>query len=152
MEYWVGGTVTGALFAISALALVLTFKTSRVFNFAQGGEAFFIAYVYYELVEKAHMSPILAVPISVVGCGGLLGLFLWWSLFRHLTHAPQMVRLTATIGLQVAIVAATTVLFGNHEILQQVGIVHGNGAILHIGGVGLNGNQVGRWPAGWSSP
>jgi ABC-type branched-subunit amino acid transport system ATPase component/branched-subunit amino acid ABC-type transport system permease component len=146
MQYVVGGTVTGALFAISALALVLTFKTSRVFNFAQGGEAFFIAYVYYELVVKAGVSPVLALPISVLGCGGLLGFFLWWVLFRHLTHAPQMVRLTATIGLQVAIVAGTVVIFGNHLILQQVGIVHGNSALLHVGGVGLNGNQL--WTLG----
>ena len=64
MDYLVSGTVAGALFAISALALVLTYKTSRIFNFAQGGEAYLIAYIYYTLVTKAHWAPVAAVPVA----------------------------------------------------------------------------------------
>ena len=45
----VSGGVTGVIFSILAMGLVLTYATTGIFNFAHGAIAFVTAYVYYEL-------------------------------------------------------------------------------------------------------
>src|ERR1700675_3379221 len=49
------GAVAGALYAIMASGLVLTYSTSGVFNFAHGAVAFVAAVVYFELHTGAHV-------------------------------------------------------------------------------------------------
>jgi branched-chain amino acid transport system permease protein len=141
IQFLISGLVAGGLIAVSALALVLTYKTSKVFNFAQGGEAFLIAYIYYRLVE-AGLTPPEAALVAGIGVSGIMGYLLWWLLFRHLTEARSSVRLTAMIGLEVALVALTLVIFGNHEVLNAVGIFRSTGSVIHVFGVGISANQL----------
>jgi len=43
------GIAIGSVYALVALGLVLTYKTSGIFNFAHGGIAAVAAYLFYEL-------------------------------------------------------------------------------------------------------
>ncbi len=49
LPYIVVGLTSGAVYALAGLGLVLTYKTSGVFNFAQGALATVSAYVFYAL-------------------------------------------------------------------------------------------------------
>ena len=49
LVYLIIGIVTGALYSIAAAGLVLTYATSRVFNFAHGAIGMLLAYVAYTL-------------------------------------------------------------------------------------------------------
>ena len=49
------GAVVGGIYALDAFGLVLTYRTSGVFNFAQGALGMFFAYVYFQLVQGGQL-------------------------------------------------------------------------------------------------
>ena len=49
--YVVTGLADGSIYALAALGLVLTYKTSGIFNFAIGAQAAASAYVFYSFRE-----------------------------------------------------------------------------------------------------
>ena len=86
-----------------AVGFVLTYKVSGVFNMAFGGRPTASAAVYYEL-RTQHGWPVPpAVVLSVLVFAPLLGLVLYWALFRHLRTAPAVARLVVSIGLLLAL-------------------------------------------------
>ena len=48
LNYMVPGIADGSVYALAAIGLVLSYKTSGVFNFAHGALAATGAYVFYE--------------------------------------------------------------------------------------------------------
>src|SRR5207249_361951 len=50
--YMITGLTDGSIYAIAALGLVLTYKTSGIFNFAHGAVAAAAAYIFFELWQK----------------------------------------------------------------------------------------------------
>ena len=60
MNLLINGLITGAVFAIAASGLVVTYSTSGVFNFAHGALGMLCAYVYWDLrVNDNHSWPLL---------------------------------------------------------------------------------------------
>jgi len=47
------GAVFGSIYALLAFGLVLTYRTSGVFNFAQGALGMFFAFVFFQLHKGA---------------------------------------------------------------------------------------------------
>lgn len=141
-SYLVAGLVTGAIYAISSLGLVLTYNASRVFNFAQGGMAFFIAYCFYWLRTEQGLPTVVALVISLLVIGPLVGLLLWAVLLGRLSSATPMVRMAATIGLSVALASGTTLIFGNKQVFQPKGIAGTAERVFSIGGVAISDEQL----------
>src|SRR5207237_5728060 len=50
------GLVVGSVYALAGTGLVLTYRISGVFNFAQGAIGMFFAYVYYQLNQGGQMN------------------------------------------------------------------------------------------------
>src|SRR5438094_545841 len=50
------GIVVGSIYSLSAFGLVLTYRTSGVFNFAHGALGMFFAFVFYQLVQGGRIS------------------------------------------------------------------------------------------------
>ena len=88
-----------------ASALVLTYQTSGIFNFAQGAVAFITAFFYFQLHTGQHLPIVLSSCLSILVFAPLLGLTLDRLLFRRLSDAPMFARIVATIGLLVALPA-----------------------------------------------
>ncbi|MBM3672208.1 MAG: hypothetical protein FJW86_08535 [Actinobacteria bacterium] len=109
--YILSGLVLGSISAVSVLGLVLTYSSSRVFNFAHGAMAYFIAVLYWWLTDDQGWSVWPAAIVSVLVVAPLLGLFLWAIVFRRLTHATPVVRFVSTVGLWVAIPALARIIF-----------------------------------------
>ena len=85
--YIISGLVVGSIYAISALGLVLTYTSSRVFNFAHGAIAYSIAVFYYYLTRQNGWSIASPPPFTILIVAPLLGLLLYVALFQRLTHA-----------------------------------------------------------------
>ena len=70
-DFWpfvIAGLTTGSLYGLAAMGLVLTYKTSGIFNFAHGAIAAGAAYVFYELNTRNDVSwPIAALIVHVRG-------------------------------------------------------------------------------------
>jgi branched-chain amino acid transport system permease protein len=140
--YIIAGIVTGGVYAISALGVVFIYRASKIFNFAQGAIGFFVATVYYQLHTVQHWPLVLSAVVAILVVAPGFGVFLWSVLFRHLTNASANVRLVATIGLAVALPAATQLIFGSDLIFDAPGLSPQPVAIYHIGGVNLNADQL----------
>ncbi len=112
----------GGIYAISALGLVLTYTSSRVFNFAHGAIAFFVAYTYYWLNTEQGWPIVPAAVLAIGVVAPLMGFALWAVLFRHLTNVPPTVRLVSTIGLYVALPPFTLLIFGDDPVFRAPGI------------------------------
>jgi branched-subunit amino acid ABC-type transport system permease component/ABC-type branched-subunit amino acid transport system ATPase component len=106
----ISGAVAGALYAIVASGLVLTYQTAGILNFAHGAVAFVSAYLFYELHQPSADGglglPILpAAFITIVVFAPALGWFLDRAMLRKLARTPETARVVATIGLLVAMPA-----------------------------------------------
>jgi branched-chain amino acid transport system permease protein len=143
--YIISGLVVGSIYAISALGLVLTYTSSRVFNFAHGAIAYGIAIFYAYLTQENGWSIEAAAPFTILVVAPLLGLLLYFALFRRLTHSTPTVRLVSTVGLWVAIPALVKILFpfAGQEVFDAPGLVSqpADPNFLKVFGTYLNTNQ-----------
>jgi ABC-type branched-subunit amino acid transport system ATPase component/branched-subunit amino acid ABC-type transport system permease component len=99
----VPGAVTGALYAIIGVGLILGYQTAGIFNFGYGAIAFAAAYLYYQLNTGQHLPIAWSAAITVLVFAPLMGLLLERVLLRRLANAPVYARIVGTIGLVVAL-------------------------------------------------
>lgn len=98
LPFIVIGTVTGSLYGLAGLGLVLTYRTSGVFNLAHGALAAASAYVFYSLHFTMGWAWPLAALVSVGVFGPIAGLIAE-RLFRSLVATRQATIVVSTIGL-----------------------------------------------------
>jgi branched-subunit amino acid ABC-type transport system permease component len=104
------GVATGCLYALMASGLVLTYRSSRVLNFAHGAVATFGTFTCLHAVNNWEW-PILAAVVLGVGTSALIGALFQTLVLRPLRDAPQLARVVATLGLLVALNAAVIPVF-----------------------------------------
>ena len=101
LTYTVIGVVTGAIYAVTASGLVVTYTTSGVFNFAHGAVGMAMAFLYWQLrVDWAWPAPIALLVVLLVAAP-LLGAVIERVLMRRLYNAPVGVSLVVTSALLV---------------------------------------------------
>lgn len=96
--YVVIGMVSGVIYGLVALGLVLIYKGSRVFNFAQGEFATMAMYTMYFTTELRKMNYALAMLLALA-VGVLLGLATERFVARPLASAPRALALVGTAGM-----------------------------------------------------
>ncbi len=111
------GLSAGAVYALAGVGLVLTFKTSGVFNFAHGALTTIAAYCFFELFVTLGWSWQLAALVSIVGVGTLMGLALE-PLARRLRHTSLPLQVAGTVGLLLVIQAVVALVFPDEELRQ----------------------------------
>src|SRR6476469_7202782 len=95
LEVVLGGLMSGVLYSLVALGLVLIFKASGVFNFAQGSMVLFAALSLVRLMEK--MPFVAALAVTVV----IMIVFAWLVerlVLRPLVNQEGIVLFMATLG------------------------------------------------------
>lgn len=112
------GIAIGSVYALVALGLVLTYKTSGIFNFAHGGIAAVSAYLFYELSIKQgwHWSIAFAASLLIVG---VLGGLIMERLAALLAPAPTVMVVVATVGLLVLLQSLMTAIYGPANIFLE---------------------------------
>ena len=102
VQYFIEGFPVGCIYGLVAIGLVLTYKTSGVFNLAFGAQAFMAAAIMYELTEGGWPTW-LAFVTSVCVVAPLFGLLLDRALFRYMRNSSWVVKLVSSLGLFVAL-------------------------------------------------
>ncbi len=110
------GAVVGSLFALLAFGIVLTYRTTGIFNFAQGAMGMLFAFVFFQLTQGGRvfflvgsyeqtwtLPVVVALPLTVLVLAPLSGWFLDRILFRRLRTAETHIQIVSTIGLLIAI-------------------------------------------------
>src|SRR5436190_8973691 len=99
------GIGPGAIASLSGMGLILTYRATGVFNFAQGTIATLVGYIYWEMADKHHLPKGLAALIAVLVAGPAIGLILERVVFRPLDRrgASTSEKLVASLGLTVLV-------------------------------------------------
>ena len=114
LEYAIRGIPTGCVFALLAVGLVLTYKTSGVFNLAYGAQAFVSAACFFVLRKEWEWALVPAALVAIVVIGPALGLLLERTLFRYLRGSGAMAKLVTSLGLLIAIPEIVRLLIGQN--------------------------------------
>ncbi len=109
--YAIPGISDGAIYALCALGLVLTYKTAGVFNFAHGALAATSAYAFYQFRIKNDMPWPIAFTLSLLLVGVVGGLLLE-RLANLLSQAATVTVVIATVGLLVMLQSLCTARYG----------------------------------------
>jgi ABC-type branched-subunit amino acid transport system ATPase component/branched-subunit amino acid ABC-type transport system permease component len=117
LPFIVAGLTSGAVYGLAGVGLVLTYKTSGVFNFAYGALATVSAYVFYALFVQSGWSWPLAAAIAVLIVGPIMGLALE-LLARRLQGTSLALRVAGTVGLMLAIEAVIALIWTTATVRQ----------------------------------
>jgi branched-chain amino acid transport system permease protein len=104
-EELVIGVITGLAYSLIALGLVLVYKSSGIFNFAQaefGSVALFVLY----LLRESHVPYALAAVLALAVAVGM-GLVVERCVVRRLFDAPRVTLLVATAGVALLSIGIT---------------------------------------------
>jgi branched-subunit amino acid ABC-type transport system permease component len=113
MPFVVIGLTTGGVYALAGLGLVLTYRTSGVFNFAHGGIGMVAAFVFYSLRQE--MPTALAFGVVILILAPAMGLAIDRLLLRRLDGASPVSQVVCTLGLLVALQALIIVFYGGES-------------------------------------
>src|SRR5437667_3296124 len=101
LPFLIIGVATGAVYALAAMGLVVTYKTSGVFNFAHGAVGMFAAYVFYHFHVTLGWATAPSIAVAVLGFAPLMGILLDRGLLRWLEGAGTVAHIVSTLGLLV---------------------------------------------------
>ena len=127
LPFVIVGVFTGSLYGLAGVGLVLTFRTSGIFNFAHGAIAAAAAYLFYALHVEHGMAWPLAALLVIVGFGAAAGVAIE-QVARRLVGAPEAVLVVATVGLLLSVNGALLLAFGTStrrfpQVLPATGVV-----------------------------
>jgi branched-chain amino acid transport system permease protein len=129
----VTGLATGAIYALIATGLVVTYNTTGVFNFAHGAIGMAGAFVYWQLWQGWHLNPVLAMAIVLVVVAPAFGLVIERVLMRGLAGAAVDLSLVVTLGLMLFLVGGANVVFNPTVTRNLPQFLNGSG--FHVGAV-----------------
>jgi len=112
LPFIVIGLSVGSIYGLAATVLVLTYKTSGIFNFAYGALASVSVFIFYELHDVQGWPWPVVGGLCVFVVGPVLGCLLEW-LSRQLAAADRTLQIGAMVGLIVWIVSITGIMFSS---------------------------------------
>jgi branched-chain amino acid transport system permease protein len=129
IDYVLGGVGSGAIIALMALALVLTWRATRVVNFAQVGQAMFTTFIALS-IQTLTGSWFVAL-VGAIVAGAVLGVVVQYLVLRPVKRADTSGAIIATFGVLIALQAAAGMIWGGDS--QAYPQPFGNTAITVFG-------------------
>jgi branched-chain amino acid transport system permease protein len=107
---------SGAIYALMSIALVLVWRSTRVVNFAQAGQAVLTTYIGYEVIQRtdSYWIALVAAIISGALIGAFIDRFFMRPIFKRVTSGPIVLiaPVVATLGLLGIIQAIIGIVWG----------------------------------------
>lgn len=138
LQVIVNGLVTGSLYALAALGLVLIFKTSGIVNFAQGEMAMFNTFIAFTILTILRVPLILAFILTII-FAGVMGLGIYKLIIAPLEKTSHLNPMIATLGLIMIINGLAGNFFG-FETKSFPKLVEGEN--INIFGVSVEPNTI----------
>ncbi|MFV0512216.1 MAG: branched-chain amino acid ABC transporter permease [Jhaorihella sp.] len=130
------GLVSGILYALIALGFVLIYRSSRIFNFAQGIMVVFAALTLvglHAMGVPAWISVVLTLAVMFV-----LAVTIERVVLRPLVGQPDIILFMATIGITLFLIGFGEIIFGGENkvmITEELGIPTGSWTLEPFGGL-----------------
>ncbi len=119
LEVALGGLLTGVLYSLVALGLVLIFKASGVFNFAQGAMVLFSALTLVRFMEKMPLPVAIAATLAVMVA---LAWVIERIVLRPLVNQEGITLFMATLGVAYFLEGLGQALWGSNIYTLHVGM------------------------------
>jgi len=139
LPFIIAGLTTGSVYGLAGVGLVLTYKTSGVFNFAQGALATVAAYLFYTLHVQHGLAWPLAGFICVLVLGPVLGLLLE-ILARALANASLNTQVASTVGILLIVQAGVALIYGTTAVRNIPSFLPGG--TYDIAGASVTSSQI----------
>ena len=142
LSYVLVGLSLGAIYAIAAGSLVITYVASGIFNLSFAAMAYTVARCYYFLNTEQGWGILASAVVSLGVFAPLLGIVLYAVLFRHLRLRSTPVKLVATIGLSVALPPLVNLIFGTLTNPTAPGLAPRPLGVITVFDTAVNGDQI----------
>lgn len=113
------GISNGFIYSLMALALVLVWRSTRVINFAQAGQAILSTYIAYEIVTRTDNFILAFIGGVIAGAlvGAVVEILLMRTLFKHVSDGPvaALAPVIASLGLLGLIRSIIGMVWGNDQ-------------------------------------
>jgi branched-subunit amino acid ABC-type transport system permease component len=113
LPFLIIGTVSGSLYGLAGIGLVLTYRTSGVFNFGHGSIAAGGAFLFYTL-HYDHSVPWPIAAILTIVLFGLVGGWILERLTRGVGDVPEAVVVVATVGVLLGVQGLLRLVYGDY--------------------------------------
>ncbi len=126
------GMITGCLYALGALGLVMIFKCSKVVNFSHGNVAGFAAFLIYGfssgvLLELSWGAAVLLTILAVIAIA-----FLTYAIVSPLVFESDLTATIATLGIGLIAQGATLLIFGADIVSLDLPVPRFSTAVLGL--------------------
>jgi ABC-type branched-subunit amino acid transport system permease subunit len=139
LPYIIFGLTAGSVYGISAMGLVLTYKTSGLFNFGHGAVCAAAAYVFYSARQQHGLPWPVAAFLAVIVFGAVAGLFLE-RVALLLAGVHTSYKIVGTVGILVGVQALAGLMFGTTSQVFMPFLPQS--AVGHVGDVAISWDQV----------
>ncbi|HTZ08977.1 MAG TPA: branched-chain amino acid ABC transporter permease, partial [Acidimicrobiales bacterium] len=137
----VAGIVSGAIYAVSASGLVVTYNTTGIFNFAHGAMGMILAYLFWQCWQGWGWNVWVSLAITLLVGAPLLGAIVERAVMRPLYGASLSIRLAVTLGLLLVLVAVANIVWNPaNSQYDTPNIVNGNP--LTLAGITLSAGDL----------
>jgi branched-chain amino acid transport system permease protein len=111
----VAGLATGAIYAVAASGLVLTYATTGTFNFAHGAIGMIGAFLYWQLHYAWGWPTLVSLAAVLLLAGPLFGATIERVIMRRLEGTSETTRLVVTISLLLALLGVAVTVWDPNE-------------------------------------
>jgi ABC-type branched-subunit amino acid transport system ATPase component/branched-subunit amino acid ABC-type transport system permease component len=115
LPFIVIGLTTGSVYGLAGVGLVLTYKTSGIFNFAYGALAALSVFIFYWLHNQHGMPWPYAALICIFVVAPIEGVALE-VMARYLEPVSATLKVVATVGLLLVVLGIGTIWYGNSAV------------------------------------
>ncbi len=112
LPFLISGLVVGSIFAIAALGLVVTYRTTGLFSFAHGATGMAVAYGFHQLRVEADLPTWLAFVLALGVIAPVLGIVIERLLFRGIEKTAQATKVVITMALLIVLQGGAVAIFG----------------------------------------
>jgi branched-chain amino acid transport system permease protein len=113
-QFLIGGLAIGSVYGLVALGFVLIFKSTDVFNFAQGDLLMVGGYLLFTMLATLHL-PMIPAILAVLAVGAVIGVLLQAVVFRSMIGRPLLTVVMVTIALSLVIRSVMQIVYGPQE-------------------------------------
>ena len=114
LQYLVGGLATGSVYGLIALGFVLVFKSTDVFNFAQGDLLMTGAYITVTALVTFNL-PLGPAMIFALLAAAVIGLLIQQLIIRKMLGQPLLTVVMVTIALSLVIRGLIVIIYGPED-------------------------------------
>lgn len=126
LTFTVTGLVTAALYAVAASGLVVTYKTSGIFNFGHGAIGMLAAFTYWKVRVDWHWPAPVALVVVLGVVAPAFGALVERVIMRGLQNVSEVTKLVVSVSLLFGVFQGAIILFPPTESRRLPGFYAGN--------------------------